>query len=133
MTDIGRRKNTWGREEKGTAPIQEDARASGKSKENHVTWSTGKPGEGVDMGTEVLTDESLSSDFVARKWLKRVVWKQTQDALQPLLTSRNLILSVSWSPEHWLLRAMGGMHEREWNCSTLRRYWVREGLRQMRV
>lgn len=75
VTDIGRRKNTWGREEKGTAPIQEDARASGKSKENHVTWSTGKPGEGVDMGTEVLTDESLSSDFVARKWLKRVVWK----------------------------------------------------------
>lgn len=35
-----------------------------------MTWSTGKPGEGVDMGTEVLTDESLSSDFVARKWLK---------------------------------------------------------------
>lgn len=70
VTDIGRRKNILGRREKGKAPALEDARVSGKVKENHVTGSTGKPGEGADMDTEVLTDESLSPDFIAGKWLK---------------------------------------------------------------
>lgn len=56
-----------------------------------MTWSTGKPGEGVDMGTEVLTDESLSSDFVARKWLKGVMWK-----LRPRMLFSHFLPLETW-------------------------------------
>lgn len=74
MTDIGRRANTLGRGEKGKALAQEDARPRRRIRIPMWYGSTGKPGEGVDMGTEALTDESLSPDFIVGKRLKEVVW-----------------------------------------------------------
>lgn len=118
--------NTLGRGEKGKTPAQEDARPLGRIRKTMWHGSTGKPGGGVDTGTEALTDGSLSPDFIAGKWLKEVVWTLRPSMLFSHFSSLKTLvsLSVSWGRDHWLLRVIGGMHEREFNCSTLRRHWV---------